>query len=303
VSALSAFADFYLRHEYGFASSQLILAMLGMGATLDRRDFVAVFARPKAALAGLGLQLVAAPALAALLIAALGLAPGVAVGMALVAAVPGGSFSNVLTWLARGNVALSITLTGVTTLVCLGTTPVVLGVLAAEHLPPGFEMPAGRVAFEIAFCLLLPLAAGMVVGGALPNARGPFSRACIRGSLAVIGMMVAGSAAAGRVEPLSHGALPLLAMVLFAGALQAAAYGVGFGLGLAKPDRRALAIEVTVRNMNLGLLIKASILPVRPGVPDPVGDAAFFVALLYGGFALALALLPVWLGARKGDGC
>lgn len=296
---LSAYADFYLRHEYWFASSQLVLAMLGMGATLDRGDFVAVFTRPRAAVAGLGLQLLAAPALAAALVAALGLGPGAAVGMALVAAVPGGSFSNVLTWMARGNVALSITLTGATTLACLVTTPLVLRVLASEHLPADFEMPAGRIAFEIGACLLVPLAAGMVVGRVFPDGRGPFSRGCIRGSIGVIGLMVLGSASAGRVDPVAYGALPLMAMLLFAAILQSVSWGTGAALGLARPDRLALAIEVTVRNMNLGLLIKASILPARPGVPDPVGDAAFFVALLYGGFALGVAMIPVWLGARR----
>jgi BASS family bile acid:Na+ symporter len=295
---VSGFADFYLSHEYGFASSQLILAMLGMGATLERSDFVEVVSRPSAVVAGLGLQLVAAPAFAAALIHGLGLGPGVAVGMALVAAVPGGSMSNVLTYFARGNVALSITLTGLTTVACLATTPLVLGWIASEHLPIGMEMPAARIAFEIGFCLLAPLAAGMVFGTARPQARGPFSRTCIRASLGVIGLMVIGSASAGRIDPAAYGAAPLVAMLLFALGLQGVAFGMGAGLGLPSRDRLALAIEVTVRNMNLGLLIKASLLPARPGVIDPIGDAVFFIALLYGGVALPVAMLPVALGMR-----
>lgn len=296
------FPDFYLRHEYGFASAQLVLAMLGMGATLERSELVLVVRRPLAVATGLVLQLVAAPLVAVALAALLGLGPGLALGLALVAAVPGGSLSNLVTHLARANLALSIALTGVTTVACLVTTPLVLRLLAAEHLPPGFEMPAGRIAFEIAFCLLGPLAAGMAVAAALPRRRDAFSQWCIRGSLLVIGLMVLGSAGAGRIDPAAYGAPGLLALLLFAGSLQALAFVAGRGLRLPLRDRLALAIEVTIRNMNLGLLIKASILPARPGVADPIGDAVFFTALLYGGVALGVAMVPLWLGRRFGDG-
>jgi BASS family bile acid:Na+ symporter len=292
------FAEFYLRHEYAFASTQLVFAMMGMGATVQRSDFVAVVRRPTAVTAGLALQLVGAPLLAAAIVAALGLPPGIAVGIVLIGAIPGGSLSNLFTFFARGNVALSITLTGVTTLACLVTTPVVLRLLAAQHLPAGFEMPAGRIAFEIAVCLLGPLAIGMAVGAASAGHRDAFSRWCIRGSLAVIGAMAVGSMSAGRVDPAAYGWEALAGMVLFAAALQALSVGVGRALRLPVRDRLALAVEVTIRNTNLGLLIKASVLPVRPGVADPVADGAFFMALFYGGVALAVASVPV-LGGRR----
>jgi len=294
----SGFADFYLRHEYAFASAQLVFAMLGMGATVERREFVAVARRPTAAVAGLALQLVGAPLLAMGLVAVLAVPPGVAVGLVLVAAVPGGSLSNLFTWFARGNVALSITITGITTLACLVTTPAVLRLLASEHLPAGFEMPAGRIAFEIAVCLLGPLAVGMAVGARAPRHRDTFSRWCIRTSLFVIALMALGSGLAGRIDPVAYGVPALVGMVLFAAGLQALALGTGFVLRLPRADRLALAIEVTIRNTNLGLLIKASVLPARPGVPDPVGDGVFFVALLYGGVALAVAMLPLVWGRR-----
>ena len=70
--------------------------------------------------------------------------------------------SNVFTFLGRGHVALSIALTGVTTVACLVTTPIVLGLLIAQHIPVEFTMPAGQVALEIALILLLPLTLGML---------------------------------------------------------------------------------------------------------------------------------------------
>jgi BASS family bile acid:Na+ symporter len=293
------FAEFYLRHEYAFASTQLVFAMMGMGATVQRSDFVAVVRRPTAVTAGLALQLVGAPLLAAAIVAALGLPPGIAVGIVLIGAIPGGSLSNLFTFFARGNVALSITLTGVTTLACLVTTPVVLRLLAAQHLPAGFEMPAGRIAFEIAVCLLGPLAIGMAVGAASAGHRDAFSRWCIRVSLGVIALMAVGSGLAGRIDPVAYGVPAIAAMVLFAIGLQAVAFATGLGLRLPRADRLALAVEVTIRNTNLGLLIKASVLPARPGVADPVGDGMFFVALLYGGVALGVAMIPLAWGRAR----
>jgi len=290
--------DLYLRHEYAFASSQLVLAMMGMGATLRRADFAGLVRAPRGVFGGLALQLLLAPLLGALLIALLRPEPGIAVGLALLAAIPGGSLSNLFAYLARANVALSITLTAITTLACLVTTPIVLGLLASAHLDPDFQMPAGRIAFEIAFCLLGPLGVGMGVGATLSRHRDAFSRWCIRGSLLVIAAMVVGSIAADRVDPVAHGWEALAGMALFAFGLQALSLGVGRALRLAPRDRVALAVEVTIRNTNLGLLIKASILPVRPGVPDPVADGAFFMAIFYGGIAMAAAAIPV-LGGRR----
>jgi BASS family bile acid:Na+ symporter len=298
---MAEFGEFYLRHEYAFASTQLVFAMLGMGAVLERREFVEIVRDPKAVAAGLALQLVGAPLLALAVMELMGLEAGIAVGLVFVAAVPGGSLSNVFTYFARGNVALSITLTGLTTAACLVTTPLVLRLLTSEHLPPDFEMPARRIAFEIAFYLLLPLVAGMAFGAALPGSRDAFSRNCIRASVAVIGLLILGSVSAGRVDATAHGVAALVGMFAFAAGLQLLAFAAGSGLGLPSRDRLALAIEVTIRNTNLGLLIKASILPIRPGVADPIADAAFFVVLLYGGVGLAVASVPLVLGRRGAD--
>ena len=168
--------DNYAAYEYVLASSQLALAMLGMGALLSIDDFAAVLANPRGLGVGLSTQLLLVPLAAALLCRWLPVDAGLAVGMVLVAAVPGGTLSNLATLLGRGNVALSISLTVVTTVVCLLTTPLILRLLAAEQLPPAFSMPAARIAREIALVLLLPLAAGMVAGNCWPAKREAFSR-------------------------------------------------------------------------------------------------------------------------------
>jgi BASS family bile acid:Na+ symporter len=155
-------AEFYVQHEYWFAAVQLILAMLGMGATLTGKDFRDVVSEPLAVSAGTAIQLVAVPLTAFLFLKFLGVHDGVAVGIALIAAIPGGTVSNIFTFIARGNTALSISITAITTLACLVTTPLILSLLISDYLPQDFTMPKGQIISEIALTLLLPLFIGML---------------------------------------------------------------------------------------------------------------------------------------------
>jgi BASS family bile acid:Na+ symporter len=283
----------YPDYEYAFASTQLAFAMLGMGATLDLDAFTRVFRRPKALLTGLGIQLVLVPLLAAALARILGLAPGLSVGLVLVAAVPGGSLSNVAVYLGGGNTPLSISLTTVSTLGCLVTAPAVLRLFAASGLPTDFAMPYARVVFEIGVCLLLPLAVGMIVGRLLPARRGPFTRGCIGASLLVIAGMIVGAAGSGRVDAGAYGPAAVAAIGVLALTFQQAAHAAGRAVGLSPADRITVGVEATIRNTNLALLLKASLFPAVAGRPDPFADQVFFVALLYGGMALFVALPPL----------
>ncbi|MEP4335416.1 MAG: bile acid:sodium symporter, partial [Roseobacter sp.] len=153
---------FYLANEYWFAVFQLVTAMLGMGATLTPGDFRAILREPKAVTSGTAIQLIMVPLVALAVISAFGIAGGVAVGIALIAAIPGGTTSNIFTFFARGNVPLSTTITAVTTLACLFTTPLILDFLITQYMPADFAMPRVQTMTEIALTLLLPLVIGMV---------------------------------------------------------------------------------------------------------------------------------------------
>jgi len=288
----------YPDYEHLLASAQLAFAMLGMGAVLAPRDFVGVMRSPRALAIGLAVQLVAVPLLASGLGVMLPVPAGIAAGLVLVASVPGGTMSNVFTYLGRGNIALSISLTAVTTVGSLLTTPALLRLLVGAHLPADFEMPTGRIALEIGAILLAPLAAGMLFGERFPDWRSGFSRWCIRASLGVIVIMVVGAGGSGRLDPSAYGKLAPVAIVLLAFVFQQTAYAACRLGGLGMRDRLAIAIEVTVRNTNLAILVKASLFPATAN-PDPIGDGMFFVALLYGGGALLVAALPVALGRRR----
>jgi bile acid:Na+ symporter, BASS family len=154
--------EFYLSNEYWFAATQLILAMFGMGATLTPKDFKDVFVEPLAVTAGTVIQLATVPLATFVFLSAFDINAGVAVGIALIAAIPGGTASNIFTFFARGNAALSISITAITTLLCILTTPFILGILINQYLPADFVMPSAKIMREISLTLLVPLTAGMI---------------------------------------------------------------------------------------------------------------------------------------------
>jgi BASS family bile acid:Na+ symporter len=292
-------AEFYVQNEYWFAAVQLILAMLGMGATLTGKDFRDVVREPLAVSAGTLIQLMAVPVTAFLFLRFLGVGEGVAVGIALIAAIPGGTVSNIFTFFARGNSALSISITAITTLACLVTTPLILSLLISNYLPPDFTMPRGKIVSEIALTLLLPLALGMAYLYLYPRTAPVLSKWCIRGSLLVILLIVLGSVMAGRLDVNAFGLNNILLVVAFALALMGTGYLVPRVLRLSRPDVAAIEFEVIVRNVNLGVLLKASIFPAAVAETAALGDMVLFSLLLYGGLQLIFGGLLISFHRRS----
>lgn len=291
--------ELYLEYEYWVAVFQLVTAMLGMGATLTLGDFREVLTEPKAVSVGTIIQLVLVPFVAAVFIAAFGLTGGIAVGLALIAAIPGGTTSNIFTFFARGNVALSITITAVTTLACLITTPLILEWLITEYMPADFVMPRARIMTEIALALLLPLAAGMVILRAFPKAAKDFSKWCVRASLLGIVLIVVGSASSGRLDFPAFGAANSAITAGMIVVMMVASWIGAKALQLSAQDQSAITMEVTVRNVNLGVMLKASLFPAIAGVADPIGDTVLFALLLYGVLQMLLAAGLIAIGRRR----
>jgi BASS family bile acid:Na+ symporter len=114
------------------------IIMFGMGMTLSLGDFKEVFSHPKSVFIGVAAQYLLMPLLAFGLATALRLPPEVAVGVILVGSCPGGTSSNVMTYLARGNTALSVSITSVSTLLAPILTPAITLLLASKWLPVSF---------------------------------------------------------------------------------------------------------------------------------------------------------------------
>jgi BASS family bile acid:Na+ symporter len=289
---------FYVEHEYWFAAFQLVMAMVGMGATLTARDFRDIVREPAAVTLGMVVQLVLVPLATFGFLRLLGVHGGVAVGIALLASIPGGTTSNIFTYFARGNSALSISLTGLTTLACLVTTPLILAALISDQLPVDFTMPTGQIVIEIAFTLLLPLALGMSYLYMYPRQAVAVSKWCIRGSLLGIVLIVVGSMSAGRLDIEAFGIDNVLLVVYFAVVLTATGWLAPRLFRLSRPDSVAIEIEVIVRNVNLGVMLKASLFPAATAATSQLGDAVLFTLLLYGGLQLTIAPLLIVLYRR-----
>lgn len=276
--------EFYLAQEYWFAAAQLSLAMLGMGATLTPKDFSAIVKTPRAFTVGMGLQLLLVPLVAFLFISLSGAVVGVLVGLALLAAIPGGTVSNIFTYLAKGNIVLSIAITAITTIGCLLTTPIILDLLISQHMPGDFVMPVGRIAFEICLFLLIPLSIGMGIYSKLPNYAEKISKFGIYGSIFVIFLIIIGSAGAGRLDLSTFGLGNIVIILSFALVLLSLSLIIPWILRVPAKDGTAIQIEVTVRNTNLGLLLTASLFP--PG--HAMGGTVLMTVLLYGAIMLLL---------------
>ena len=283
--------ELYLQYEYWVAVVQLVLAMLGMGAGLQVADFQKVAQQPKAVSLGLMMQLIIVPLIAFGFISYTNLPSGMVIGIAIIAAIPGGASSNIFTFLARGNVPLSISITALTSFACLATTPVILDFLIADFMPDNFSMPTMRVAIEIGLCLLVPLLVGMSFLRKYPEYAPQFSIFCVRGSLLGIAIIVLGSLGAGRINFATASAMDLAGLCLFILSLTIAGVFITKTFGLSKAENTAIEMEVVVRNINLGLLIKISLFPLIAGQTNPLADMVLLSLLLYGGWQLIMGFI------------
>ena len=263
--------------------------MFGMGATLSVQDFWNVVRTPQAVLLCLVVQVVIAPLLALVLARMLRLPAGTSMGLLLIAALPGGLFSNVFTYLGRGNVALSVSSTAVASLGSLVTTAFVLRTFGNTQLPEGFVMPVARILTEIGIWLLLPLCLGMVVHRAAPRPAPAVSKVFIWISMAILAIFIVSALFSGRIKVTDYGWRTPAALLLFSIISFWICYALGFLIRLKVVDSFTVGIECVVRNVQLGILLAASLFPANPLKDDSIGSGAIFALLFYGGSCLAIA--------------
>ncbi|MFC2113244.1 bile acid:sodium symporter family protein [Bacteroidota bacterium] len=139
------------------------IIMFGMGTTLNIHDFGRVFKMPGPVLIGIILQFLIMPSAALLLIRIFGFEPEIAAGIILIGSCPGGVASNLMAYLAKGNVALSVTMTSCSTLLSPVITPLLMKVLAGKLVPINFV----EMMFSILNMIIVPILAGLVANAIL----------------------------------------------------------------------------------------------------------------------------------------
>jgi BASS family bile acid:Na+ symporter len=229
--------------------------MLGMGLTLRPADFKRIVERPRDVAIGALTQWIVMPLAAWGLTIALSLPPALAIGVVLLGAAPGGTASNVMTYLGKGDVALSVAITTVTTLAAPIVMPTWVVALAGEQLQVTFA----EMFTSIVQVVLIPVIAGFVLRLALDRYAPRLAAAGLNVfptiSVVAIVAIVAAVVGANVENILTAGAVVLVAVVAHNAIGLAAGYGVGRASGMS-PDRvRACTFEVALQNSGLAVAL------------------------------------------------
>lgn len=240
------------------------LIMFGMGLTLKTEDFREVARHPLRVLIGVLAQFLIMPGLAWLLCQVLRLPPEVAVGVILVGCCPGGTASNVMTWFARGDLALSVAITAVTTLLAPLVTPALIWLLASAWLPVQF----GALFMSILQVVLLPIALGLIAQRLLGVRVRHLVEVLPLVSVVSIVIIVAAVVAASQAKIAESGLLIMAVVVLHNGLGLALGYLAGKLFGMPLAQRKTLAIEVGMQNSGLGAALASAHFSPLAAVPS-----------------------------------
>ena len=236
------------------------LMMLGVALELKLDDFKRILIAPKAPGIGLGAQFIFLPAFTFLLTLILRPPPSIALGMILVAACPGGNLSNIITYLARGNCAVSVSMTAVSTLAAIIMTPFNLTlwgnlnpgtarILQAVHLSPV------DVFMTVFIILGIPLGIGMLISRSFPaladKIRRPFK---IFSLIFFIGIVTA-ALAVNWQNFINYIGLVFIGVLIHNALALNLGYWTGRLFRLSERDSRAVSIEVGIQNSGLGLVL------------------------------------------------
>lgn len=280
--------------EQGLLALLLVVLMIGMGATLTGDAFRQVLRSPKGPLVGLLSQYGWMPLVAFGLAKGLGLPQEMAIGLVVVGCTPGGTTSNLFTYYARADLALSVSMTAISSVAAVVMMPLMLRVYGAPFTDAELTIPYKSIAVTLAL-MLVPMAIGMAIRARRPAAAPKVERV---GSLAGIGVLalliVTGLARNGHLLLESP-------PTIYAAGLGLGLLGFGLGYlgarvaGLDVPGRRAVAFETGIQNSPLALAILVT------SFPESTHAQMLWLPLLYALFVIASSgVIALWLRGRPG---
>lgn len=275
----------------------LMLLMFSLGLDLRPGDFYRVIRYPRAAIIGLTGQLLGLPLIAALVALLLNLPPLLAVGLVLLAACPGGPSSNAFTMLARGDVALSVSLTAITSVVTILTIPFIVNLATGFWMgtEAGLRLALGPVLGQNALTILLPIGLGMLLrakGNSLADRISPFLRKAALPLLLVmifVFIIQQRDVLAIGVSTIAVAAFLLIFLTMSLGLF------LGWIARLKEASRRAILIEVGMQNVAQAMAISTS--------PFLMADEAYAIPAAFYAVVMNLVLLSylAWIKFRNGE--
>jgi len=246
VAAL-AFPEVFGRVKPTVINPLLGVIMFGMGLTLKADDFRIVFSRPKDVIIGCLAQFTVMPLLAWALAKVFSLDEALTVGVVLVGCCPGGTASNVITYLAKGDLALSVGMTGVSTLLAPVLTPLLVLLLAGQTV----NVDVAGMLLSILWVVILPIAAGLLVKRFWPRQTEAATAYLPALSTLAICAIVLIVIAANASKLMSSGLIVILVVMLHNIGGLAVGYAIGTLLGMPAAKRKAVSIEVGMQNSGL----------------------------------------------------
>ncbi len=238
----------------------LMLVMFGVALGLRVQDFRILADKPSLYVGGVLAQIVLLPLVTFGLILLISPPPSIALGMIVVACCPGGSVSNLLTYLSRGDIAVSVALTATSSMLAALLTPASTLFWAQAYGPTAellISLDVNPLLFigQTTLLLALPLAAGMIVAAKMPDFAGRIRKRTTVAGAAVLGATIVYGIA--YFYPILWPAVGLLASITIIHNTAAFATGAAVGMVLTKESsiRRALTFEVGIQNAGLALII------------------------------------------------
>jgi len=240
------------------------LVMFGMGLTLGAGDFRRIAERPRTVAIGVVLQFLAMPLFAWIIARAFAFPPELAAGFVLLGSCPGGTASNVVCYLARGDVALSVTLTSCTTLLAVFATPALTFAYAGAVVP----VPVLAMLLSILYIIVVPVAGGVAVNAWRPRLAQAVRPALPAVSVAAIVVIIAIVVALNRDQMATAGPAIGAAVVLHNLLGLATGYGVARLAGLSEAECRTIGIEVGMQNSGLGVALALKYFSAAAALPS-----------------------------------
>ncbi|MBK4738789.1 bile acid:sodium symporter family protein [Noviherbaspirillum pedocola] len=261
------------------------IVMFGMGLTLSAADFREVLRRPRDVAIGVVGHYLIMPGIAYVLAIALRLPPEVAVGVILVGCCPSGTASNVMTFLAKGDIALGVSIASVSTLIAPLATPALVSLLAGKWM----SINTGSLFMDIVQVVLVPILLGIVVKALFRKQAEASVKALPLVSTVAIVMIVAIVVGLNQPKLLANGLLILTAVILhnLLGFALGYLFARAFGMNLAKC--KAVTLETGMQNSGLGAALAAAHFSPLAAVPS---------ALFSVWHNLSGSMLATWFAAR-----
>lgn len=273
-----------------FLPIALFVIMLGMGLSLTVQDFKRVVVFPKATFVGLFGQLILLPLVAFLMLKIIDLPPVFAVGVMLLAVCPGGPTSNLISNLAKADLALSITLTAICSLITVFTIPILLNLSMEHFMGEGkyVELPVLATMIQIVVITIIPVSMGMLVRWKFPNVADKAEQPVKVASALFITIVIIGVIFKERNNLAGYFMEVGIIMLLINVVIMALSYGAGVLFKLGHPQCSTISIECGIQNGTLAIAIAtgaALLNNSQMSIPAAVYSLIMFVT---GGIAIYL---------------